>query len=541
MNVKKGKGPVFDPGLCRCCGMIKKCRVLNVEYESLGQLEIYSDMIMDCYGLLLSHLDDKLSERLVCATCVQRLRDALAFKLQVLQCEAAFLQARLCADSPETDAKAGESDSKIEVEVKMEPPDEPEPDRDALADHASYETKPLEDAAGYESSNEDVPLQVLVSEKPHRKPRVDCGSILKRTIERPKIPMSKLQQRMRERDPSYITETNTLTIVEFSYVCPFKCRHSHLLCFYCGESFSDPQLLRSHTLETHHPKKFKVTGHKNMLKVDLTRIDCRLCPEKISSLEEFKKHITSVHNKKYYFNSREMILPFRLSKHEYKCALCDAAFAYFHALNKHMNEHYSNFMCETCGLGFVDRARFLMHQQRHDQGDFPCRECGKVFRAQYNRELHVDRVHRKRGRVYCPKCDVRLMTYPQKLKHLKEVHGEAPMAFPCNMCDKICESRRQLTIHGRKAHLKDYRYECQCCGQKFFTRFALTNHMPTHTGERNYKCKVCEKTYPRLKTLKDHIRIHTNDRRYRCHVCGQAFIQNCSLKGHMKTQHPEYS
>lgn len=164
--------------------------------------------------------------------------------------------------------------------------------------------------------------------------------------------MSKIQQRMRERDPTYITETNILTIVEFSHVCPFKCRHNHLICFYCGENFSDPQLLRDHTASSHHPKKFKITDHKNMLKVDLTRIDCRLCPQTINTLEDFKKHITSVHDKKYYFNTRDMILPFRLTKHEYKCALCEAVFPYFHALNKHMNEHYSNFVCETCGLGW---------------------------------------------------------------------------------------------------------------------------------------------------------------------------------------------
>ncbi|XP_023939775.1 zinc finger protein 260 [Bicyclus anynana] len=563
MNVIKGKGPVFDPGLCRCCGTLKKCRVLNIEYESFGQKEIYSDMLLDCYGLLLSHLDGKPGERLVCATCVKRLREALEFKMQVLKCEEAFLQVKMYG----SDANAKDEKLQIlngmEVEVKVEPQDVSDdaptdapnnvledachsdhndaapvsPVKEAVVDG----TPGVRDVTSYDS-NDDIPLQVLLTEKPSKKLRVKNGSSSpRRVVDKPKIPMSKLQQRMRERDPSYVAETNILTLVEFSYVCPFKCRHNHLLCFYCGENFSDPQNLRDHTLKNHHPKKFKVTDHKNMLKLDLTRIDCRLCPQIINSLEDFKKHITIVHNKKYYVNNRDLILPFRLSNNEFQCALCESVFAYFHALNKHMNEHFSNFVCETCGLGFVDRGRFLMHQQRHEEGDFPCEECGKVFKAQYNKELHVDRVHKKRGRVYCPKCDARLMTYPQKLKHLVEVHGEAPLSFPCNLCERVCETRRKLTIHRRKEHLKDYRYVCQCCGQKFFTRFALTNHMPTHTGERNYKCKVCEKTYPRLKTLKDHLRIHSNDRRYRCTLCGQAFIQNCSLKGHMKSQHPDCS
>lgn len=555
MATKKGKGPLFDGGLCRCCGNMKKCRVLNIEYESLGQKEVYSDMIMDCFGLLLSHLDGVPSERLICATCVSRIREALSFRRQVLRCEEAFLQMKIYDASSEEPKIESQWHPRIEVVVKAEPvPMQAQSDDDHCTDTLADTPEPRPT-----SDDDDQPLKSLATQHMEKTdkfveihvPPLDSvkaqAKLPDSTVAPPlalmqkqKLPMEKVQQIMRERDSSYMTETNILTIVEYSYVCPFKCRHNHLLCYYCGELYSDPELLRQHTINTHNPKRFKVTEHKKMVKIDLTRIDCRLCGIKINDLESFKKHISEIHKKKYYFNYKDSVLPFKLNRDEMKCAICNVLFPYFHALNKHMNEHYSNYVCETCGLGFVDKGRFVMHQQRHEEGDFPCPDCGKGFKALYNRDLHIDRVHRKKGRVYCPKCDVKLMSYYQKLKHLVEVHGEEPLSFPCTMCERIFETRRTLTIHRRKEHLKDYRYECQCCGQKFFTRFALNNHMPTHTGERNFKCKVCEKCYPRLKTLKDHMRIHTNDRRYRCHVCGQAFIQNCSLKGHMKSQHPEY-
>ncbi|KAG6460272.1 hypothetical protein O3G_MSEX011882 [Manduca sexta] len=368
-----------------------------------------------------------------------------------------------------------EGGPKIEVEViKVEPEDVSDnisdtggPSEDALADAADDETKP--DLA-QDDSNDDLPL-IHSKRKISRRPLPPEPSKVKKSenvvrttptghnvaLKNYNMPMSKVQQLIRERDPTYMTETNILTIVEFSYVCPFKCRHNHLLCYYCGQVFSDPQLLREHTINSHHPKKFKVTEHKNMIKIDLTRIDCRLCPVKINDLEEFKRHIVTTHKKKYYFDFKDSVLPFRLTKEEIKCALCNVIFPYFHALNKHMNEHFSNYVCETCGLGFVDKGRFVMHQQRHDQGDFPCETCGKMFKAEYNRDLHIDRVHRKRGRVYCPKCDIKLMSYPQKLKHLVEAHGEQPLSFPCTMCEKVCETRRTLTIHWRKDHLKDFR------------------------------------------------------------------------------------
>lgn len=54
MSVNTNKGPIIDPGMCRCCGTVKKCRLLNVEYEWCGQKETYSDMFLDCFGLLVS-------------------------------------------------------------------------------------------------------------------------------------------------------------------------------------------------------------------------------------------------------------------------------------------------------------------------------------------------------------------------------------------------------------------------------------------------------------------------------------------------------
>ncbi|KPJ01325.1 Zinc finger protein 333 [Papilio xuthus] len=552
MNVKKGKGPIYDPGLCRCCGTMKKCRVLNVEYEHMGAKEVYSDIMMDCFGLLLSHLEGKVTDRLVCATCVLRLREAHTFRQQVLRCEEAFQQVRMSDDTQKHNEDSSVDIQIVKQEILESRPCSPISPCDAVAEDNQIKN--------YNSSSDDEKPLVIRKRKqceaancvnkPKNQREIDNAKKFKldtmnsppvSTMLRQRLPMSKVQQLMRERDPSYKTETNILTIVEYSYACPFRCRHNNLLCYYCGENFLDPKQLRQHTSEIHHPKKFKICEHRNiMLKLDLTRIDCRLCAEKINTLEEFKLHISNVHKKIYYFEKTDAVLPFILTKDLSKCALCEQTFPYFHALNKHMNEHYNNFVCETCGLGFVDKGRLAMHQQRHEIGNFPCDTCGKVFKAEHNRELHIDRVHKKRARVFCPKCDVRLMSHQQKLKHLVEVHGEEPLSFPCNLCDKVYDARRSLTTHRRKDHLRDFRYECNFCGHKFFTRFALNNHMPTHTGERNFKCKVCEKTYPRLKTLKDHMRIHNNDRRYRCHICGQAFIQNCSLKGHMKSQHPEY-
>lgn len=53
MALMKNNGPIIDPALCRCCRAIKKCRVLTVEYTWMEQKEVYADMIMDCFGILV--------------------------------------------------------------------------------------------------------------------------------------------------------------------------------------------------------------------------------------------------------------------------------------------------------------------------------------------------------------------------------------------------------------------------------------------------------------------------------------------------------
>lgn len=51
--------------------------------------------IYECIYFQLSHVDGDEKDNGVCATCVVRLRDACAFRRQVLQCEELFLSAKL--------------------------------------------------------------------------------------------------------------------------------------------------------------------------------------------------------------------------------------------------------------------------------------------------------------------------------------------------------------------------------------------------------------------------------------------------------------
>ncbi|XP_068625812.1 zinc finger protein 480-like [Battus philenor] len=583
MTTVKNNGPLIDPALCRCCRAIKKCRLLSAEYTWMEKKEVYAEMVMDCFGIVLSHIDEDMKDTGVCATCVVRLRDACAFRQQVLQCEELFLNSKL-EDKDET-KKEMEIDG---IELKAEP-------KDDVSDHNSVDDGDLNDSIGGDYSvdgtedvkpkkeeeekeslespfegdpmdnDSDYSLSSSDSDKPiirktkngtrkkksEKSNRAQKKKSQKATKNKQKASTSTKQQTPRSikppvekkntynRDLDCMSEENLFTIIQYSYVCPFKNRRNNYYCFYCKDYYPKPEDLREHTV-SHDTKPFQLLmGYKKMPKIDITRIDCKLCPAKIDDLGTFKQHIDQVHGKKIYFEAPDKMLLYKLTWNDLVCVMCSDVFEDFNTLNTHMVEHFSNYTCDICGVCFLEKPRLDAHLKRHkDDERHTCEVCGKVFKSNHYKDMHVDIVHKKKAIIRCPRCDECFMSYALKNKHLTEAHGQK-RTYPCNLCDKVYNRQKTLTEHQRRNHQKVLKHQCEYCDQRFYLPSRLKEHLATHTGERNFRCGHCEKSYPRLKSLQYHIRTHTNERRYSCHICGQAFIQNASLKSHIKSHHPE--
>ncbi|KAL4711215.1 hypothetical protein ACJJTC_019056 [Scirpophaga incertulas] len=587
MSAPKNNGPLIDPALCRCCRAIKKCRVLTAEYTWMEKKEIYADMVMDCFGILLSHIDDNERDNGVCATCVVRLRDACAFRQQVLQCEELFLHAKLSDKDPDDEIK-----KTMELELKPEPKDDvsdhnslgvPDYDDGLSLDNYSVDganvpdvssqlkAEEMKEAVEAELPNlslEDLPLKSAEesesyasssdSDKPLKRKRrlkkkskngstkkLKSSKKTKQKAAGSSKKISKLKKPQVEKKINYdrdldcMSEENLLTIIQYSYVCPFKNRRNNYYCFYCKDYYPKPEDLREHTI-THDTKPFQLLmGYKKMPKIDITRIDCRLCSAKIDDINVFKQHIDQVHGKKIFFEAPDKMLLFKLTWNDLVCVMCSDVFEDFNTLNTHMVGHFSNYTCDICGFCFLEKPRLDAHLKRHNDDErHTCEICGKVFKSNHYKDMHVDIVHKKKAIIRCPRCDECFMSYALKNKHLTEAHGQN-RTYPCNLCDKVYNRQKTLTEHQRRNHQKVLKHQCEYCDQRFYLPSRLKEHMATHTGERNFRCEHCDKSYPRLKSLQYHIRTHTNDRRYRCHICGQAFIQNASLKSHIKSHHPE--
>ncbi|KAL0808633.1 hypothetical protein ABMA28_013071 [Loxostege sticticalis] len=277
-------------------------------------------------------------------------------------------------------------------------------------------------------------------------------------------------------------------------------------------------------------------GRYQKLKVNFTNFVCKLCNYVAEDYNKLKDHLGLSHEVKLDLDNNG-VFPYRIDSEGYKCAMCPQSFQNYRSLNRHINIHFPNFVCDQCGVGFATDERLKAHSQSHISGSHKCDLCDKIFKSISAKKDHVERIHMKVKKHRCPHCKEMFKEYGQRIKHMVRVHGVKVPEFRCTMCPKVYMFSGQLRVHERVAHFKTRKYECDICQKLCSNASVLREHMVCHSGERNFECQVCKKKYGRKKTLVEHMRIHNNDRRFVCQYCSSAFVQNCSLKSHVRTHH----
>ncbi|GBP10178.1 Zinc finger protein 2 [Eumeta japonica] len=337
-------------------------------------------------------------------------------------------------------------------------------------------------------------------------------------------------------------------LMKYSNVMPFKGKNCHgIICYYCRGPFKDLEQLKEHVNKNHENVNlsdllWRHGAESIVMYVDVTDLKCKLCDEGMHTLKALRTHLEDKHKKKLYKHVTDRVVPFKLASDRHECQICGFNFETFGTIERHMNNHFRNYVCKECGAGFISKYRLKVHfKNSHYNGSLHvCNVCKKEFFSAQKLKTHTQFVHKMSKRFRCPFCSERFNEYFKRQKHLVKEHGEAPVLYKCNVCFKEFDKRYSLSKHQKKDHLEERNFQCDKCTYRCFSRHELISHMVKHGGERIYECQVCKKAFARKKTLREHMRIHLDDKRFSCTVCGQSFIQKCSLKGHMKSQHPEY-
>ncbi|CAB3261147.1 unnamed protein product [Arctia plantaginis] len=544
---------MFNGASCRCCLVRPPDKDLYSTYSRLGKPEVYSDMLKECFEI---HLPDNSGDEDagICEICIMRLRDASDFKHQVQRCQIDF-RAKLLSIKDEAHSKVKEELAELDEEngiLFLEIKDEVSDFEDGLLKEEDEDDKNLAEIMSFNN----VSIKKYSSKKGTTKRRLNKKdrkskkhSSLKLSL-RTLTTMNEILQAKKVTTSSLVSENtkhkfNIENLLKHSNCTPFSNKTlSGIICAYCKETYSDLQHLRSHIAAAHandHLIDNKRMDKSNLsIKIDITGLQCKLCHAACDAIANLKTHLINKHDIKFYPDVNDYILEFKLTDGQIlNCALCNSTFETFKMLLQHMNGHYRNYICDICDLGFINKHKLRNHQRTHDIGTFNCSFCDKVFSTRVRKLCHEKYTHNAGARytTNCPHCDESFTSYYQRNRHMTDAHNSSAATYKCNICDKSFILKSKLTSHIKKVHLMERNHICAECGQGFFIKQSLDEHMIKHNGERIYKCTVCSKAYARKKTLREHMRIHNNDRRFKCGLCPLAFVQKCSLKSHMLSNH----
>ncbi|XP_063899196.1 zinc finger protein 91-like [Helicoverpa armigera] len=565
-------------GVCRCCMAKGRHRDVSKEYYFNNLREVYKDIFKECFNLSLT-LHKNISS-LICCHCVRRLRDAISFRMMVVSTEQQLLNSIVhkaeqdnkteFIDVPgreltseikleceiDTEVSYGDFSTQIRVEEFDENEEHFESDAETtriIDDEHIYVEGESEFLARFAGTLKPLPerndlLKIYPAFAKHLSNLKD--KIVKpKSIERFFQKSIKAPKRLKKPDKKITSDKialalNATVLFENSNATAFKSKmRNGYPCFYCRQIYQYDTIKEHQTI---HPKSSiyklltKYTADELIVYADITDLKCTICEEDMKNLSVLKTHLQEKHNKKIYLDYPDRVIPFKLKEMDLECQICGRQFETFGAVERHMNMHFRNFICEECGAGFITKHRLSVHAyNKHKIDTIQCNICKKTFGSQLKHKIHYDTVHRLLKKYKCSKCDEKFIDYFTRQKHLVEVHNVEPILYKCKVCDRGFNRKFSLTLHVKRCHLAQKDFQCQFCSYQCFTNTELKEHHLRHGGVKPFVCSVCKKAYSRNKALVLHMRVHNNDRRYICSVCGIAFVQKGSLVSHMHTHEAE--
>ncbi|CAG9574921.1 unnamed protein product [Danaus chrysippus] len=250
--------------------------------------------------------------------------------------------------------------------------------------------------------------------------------------------------------------SNAEIILQCSTACPFRTWKSNFNCVFCRVQSNDPSILRSHVATRHENYDVQAAFYKKLgkefLKIDITDLQCKLCFMPITNFENLTYHLMNDHQQPINSDAQLGVLPFRLNDGSvWKCTMCPNVFKDFVSLNKHTSEHFQNYVCDTCGEGFITESAMIAHTKVPHENKYSCSRCVATFCALEERNIHVKTQHTSTPYmcVYC-KDKPRFANWELRKKHLMEVHNYKTGAdkYECATCQKSFKTRPTKDIDG---------------------------------------------------------------------------------------------
>ncbi|CAH1788148.1 unnamed protein product, partial [Owenia fusiformis] len=335
-------------------------------------------------------------------------------------------------------------------------------------------------------------------------------------------------------------------------------------CDLCLKVFGSKQKLHDHKRKTHAPEHIKraLRGPRKLEKSKSFK--CQYCPQRYFAT----KAETELHEACH-------------SDDVFKCPYCEVSNTIWgvilsHILQKHpesrdifqrvKDKYFGSYKCSSCPKTFPTLSRKTQHEKFHDNKEYTCEVCGKIFFTNATRfQYHVDLCKTGCGSFNCEKCDFKTTVKSIFEGHLACHEGNG---HECEVCKKQFPVRHMLKQHER-THLGDKgAHVCDHCGQKYKIRSSLLVHVKrAHsdmtTGElymcqecnfhsklkadvarhfrfvhdKPYKCDKCDFQTASQNVFQEHEEYHKGLRPFTCEFCNYAGRSSLTLRDHVHAVH----
>ena len=238
---------------------------------------------------------------------------------------------------------------------------------------------------------------------------------------------------------------------------------------------------------------------------------------------------------------------------KFMCNECDRLFSTWNTFYHHVmmtHEVWRTSYCTECKDKFATEAGLLRHRCRalNDQIEIEkipsekkpeksatiCEICGDMFVEKFLLKRHLE-THLGSKDYHCHSCTRSYYSLESLKNHIKSIHEECLLKFPCEICGKEFSKQYKLS-HHMKYHSDEKPYQCSICGVSYKEKGKLRKHFMNHTGEKPYPCAVCNRRFKDKPKLRQHMMTHTGERPYGCEMCGKRFPSRTSLQIHIMSK-----
>lgn len=318
---------------------------------------------------------------------------------------------------------------------------------------------------------------------------------------------------MKDIDCLTYVRDNLRSILKASNITPFKWYGNHYQCFFCIATYNSFKDLKPHMVSEHEGfysmtiLAKAVAGQNTSVKLEVSDIACKLCPEKPPDFISLVNHIVTNHKMRYERKFDNYFLTFKITDENcHTCMHCNFKAQFFKALLSHTHKMHNIrvIICDICGKTFRSPNLRKHIKTAHEGARLKCKMCDETFAHFQKKRMHEAKVH-KINEFQCKECDLMFPSEYLRKRHMTKDHNK--VEYRCEICNMGFVWRNHMVKHIQSVHTKECLIPCEVCGVRFDASY-MSKHMICHSNSRPFECRICKKGFARKKTLIVHERSH---------------------------------